>query len=112
MTVAALYRLLETMHTPFGEPRLLGQREHAEGRIVTKTLGNPSTFVPKSQVGLFSEESLHSWWHAVLQRTQPTPLCPALSGYPVPIIAPPFGHGTIAASTTQHCSTCQREYGG
>src|SRR5262249_2626442 len=54
VAVAALHRLLKTMHTAFGKPCLLGQLSHALGGVLTKTLENPQAFVPKSHVGLFS----------------------------------------------------------
>jgi hypothetical protein len=41
MAVAALQGLLETMHTAFGQPRLLGQLAHPWGGIVPQTLENP-----------------------------------------------------------------------
>ena|SRR2546428_2967391 len=82
MAVAALHGSLETMHTAFRQAGLLGQLANALGAMITKTLENPEAFVPKSHVGRFSEESLNSWWNSVLQRTRPTPHCPALSGYP------------------------------
>src|SRR5438552_3998234 len=37
---------------------------------------------PKSHVGLCSEGVLNSWPNSVLQRTRPTPHCPALRAYP------------------------------
>src|SRR5215510_9389430 len=74
------------MHTAFGQPRLLGQLAHTLGGVVTKTLENLAAFVPKSHVGRLSEASLNSWWNSVLQRTRPTPHCPALSGYPILVV--------------------------
>jgi hypothetical protein len=55
VAVAALYRLGETMHTAFGEPRLVGKASHALAAVLTETLENPSAFLPKSHVGLCSE---------------------------------------------------------
>ena len=81
MAIAALHGLRETMHATLGKAGLHGNAAHALGGIVTKTVENPQTFVPKSHVGRFSEESLNSWWNSVLQRTRPTPNCPALSRY-------------------------------
>ena len=54
MDVPALHGLRETMHTAFGQSRLLGNVAHTLGAILTKTLENPQTFVPKSHVGLCS----------------------------------------------------------
>src|SRR5262249_3369317 len=82
------------MHTAFGQPRLLSQLAHTLRGVVTQTLENLAAVVPKSHVGRFSEASLNSWWNAVLQRTRPTPHCPALSGYPnffAPVTLPPEG---------------------
>ena len=55
MDIPALHGLCETMHTTFGQARLLGQLAHTLRAMVTKTLENPQTFVPKSHVGLCSE---------------------------------------------------------
>ena len=55
VAVAALHGLGETMHAAFGQAGLLGHAAHAGGGIVTKTVENLSTFVPKSHVGRFSE---------------------------------------------------------
>src|SRR5512145_14799 len=96
VVVPALQRLLQTMHTAFGPPRLLGHLAHALGGVVTKTLENPEAFLPQSHVGLCSEEGLHSWWNAVLQRTRPTPNCPALSGYPF------LEHSLLCGGGTDH----------
>jgi hypothetical protein len=47
--------LLETMHTTFGQARLVGNPAHTLRTVLTKTVENPQTFGPKSHVGLFSE---------------------------------------------------------
>src|SRR6266487_5000798 len=52
MAISPLQGLLETMHTAFGKPRLLGKTSHTLRAMVTKTLVNAQTFVPKSHVGL------------------------------------------------------------
>src|SRR6266487_7098317 len=52
MAISPLQGLLETMHTAFGKPRLLGKTSHTLRAMVTKTLENAQTFVPKSHVGL------------------------------------------------------------
>ena len=69
MAIAAIHGLRETMHTAFGEPRLVGEAAHALTAVLTKTLENPSAFLPKSHVGLCSEGLLNSWPNSVLQRT-------------------------------------------
>src|SRR5262249_48017590 len=69
VAVAALHRLLKTMHTAFGKPCLLGKLSHALCGVLTKTIENPKAFVPKSHVGLFSEGCLNSWWNSAPQRT-------------------------------------------
>ena len=65
--IAALHRLLKTMHTTFGKPCLLGKVSNTLCSVLTKTIENPKAFVPKSHVGLFSEESLNSWWNSVFR---------------------------------------------
>src|SRR5437870_13773747 len=67
--IATFPRLLETMHTAFGKPRLLGNPSNTLLTVVTKTLENLQTFGPYSHVGLSSEGWLNSWWNSVLQRT-------------------------------------------
>src|SRR5712691_5297942 len=82
MATSPLHGLLETMHTAFGQPCLVGKTAHTLRAVVTKTLEHAQAFVPKSHVGLYSAGGLNSWPHSVLQRTWPTPNCPALNGYP------------------------------
>ena len=48
-------RLLETMHTAFGKPRLLGNPSYTLFPVVIKTIENLQTFGPYSHVGLSSE---------------------------------------------------------
>jgi hypothetical protein len=55
VAIAALHGLCEPMHAAFGQAGLLGNAAHALGGMVTKTVENPSAFVPKSHVGRFSE---------------------------------------------------------
>ena len=55
MAVASRYGHPETMHTAFGKTALLGQVANAPWTVVTKTLENAKTAVPKSPVGLCSE---------------------------------------------------------
>jgi hypothetical protein len=52
MAVSPLHGLLETMHTAFGKPCLVGKASHTLRAVVTKTLENEKTSVPKSHVGL------------------------------------------------------------
>jgi hypothetical protein len=61
MATSALHGLLKTMHTPFGQSRLLGKASHTLLAVVTKTLDNGQAFVPESPVGLSSERGLNSW---------------------------------------------------
>jgi hypothetical protein len=44
------------MHTALRETSLLGNTSNARSGIVTKTVENVQAFVPKSLVGLCSEE--------------------------------------------------------
>jgi len=55
MAISPLHGLLETMHTAFGKPRLLGKTSNTLLAVVKKTVDDPKAFVPKSHVGLFSE---------------------------------------------------------
>jgi len=55
MATAPLHGPLETMHTAFGKPRLVGNTSHTLLAVVTKTFDNAKTSVPKSHVGLSSE---------------------------------------------------------
>ncbi len=55
MPAASRHGLLETMHTTFGESRLLRQTSHTLLAVVTKTFDNGQAFVPKSPVGRSSE---------------------------------------------------------
>ena len=55
VTVAALYRLLQTMYAALGQAGLQGKASHALSGIVTKTVENLAAFVPQSHVGLCSE---------------------------------------------------------
>jgi hypothetical protein len=55
MATAPLYGPLETMHTAFGQSRLVGKTSHTLLAVVTKTFDNAKTSVPKSHVGLCSE---------------------------------------------------------
>src|SRR5262245_4750473 len=55
VAVAALHRLRETMHAAFGKPRLVSEAAHALAAVLTQTLENLSTFLPKSHVGRCSE---------------------------------------------------------
>jgi hypothetical protein len=55
MATPALHGLRETMDTTLGKARLLGNASYPLPPVVTKTLENPSAFVPESHVGLFSE---------------------------------------------------------
>src|SRR5438552_8657477 len=48
-------RLLETMHTAFGTPRLLGNPANTVFPVVIKTIENLQTFGPYSHVGRSSE---------------------------------------------------------
>jgi hypothetical protein len=51
MAIAPLHGLLETMHTAFGKPCLLGKTSNTLGGGITKTVDNAKAFVPKSHVG-------------------------------------------------------------
>src|SRR5512145_133543 len=51
VAVTALHGLLQPMHAALGTPRLMGQVSDALGGIVTQTLENPQTFIPKCHVG-------------------------------------------------------------
>src|SRR5256712_12521748 len=53
--ISTVPRLLETMHTAFGKPRLLGNPSHTLFAVVTQTIENLKTFGPYSHVGLSSE---------------------------------------------------------
>ena len=55
MATSALPGLLETMHTAFGQARLLGQTPHTLLAVITQTLDNLKAFIPKSPVGRLSE---------------------------------------------------------
>jgi len=52
MAISPLHGLLETMHTAFGKSCLVGKASHTLRAVVTKTLENAQTSVPKSHVGL------------------------------------------------------------
>src|SRR6266849_4347527 len=53
--IATCPRLLETMHTACGQPRLVGNPANTLFPVVTKTIENLQTFGPYSHVGLSSE---------------------------------------------------------
>jgi hypothetical protein len=69
MAPTLCYRLLETMHTAFGTPRLLSNPSHTLRAVVTKTVENLQAFGPQSHVGQFSEWRLNSWSNSILQHT-------------------------------------------
>ena len=69
MAPTALPGLLETMHTAFGQARLLGQLANALLATVTQTLDNLKAFIPKSHVGRLSEGCLNSCRNSAPQRT-------------------------------------------
>jgi len=55
MSPWALHCLLQTMHTAYGKPSLLGKLANALFGVVTKAIENPQAFVSKAPGGLCSE---------------------------------------------------------
>src|SRR5437870_11544030 len=55
MAASPCESLLETMHTAFGEPCLVGNPSHTLRAVVTKKVENSQAFSPKSHVSRFSE---------------------------------------------------------
>src|SRR5215510_9459381 len=61
--------LRQTMHTTLRQARLLSNTAHTLLAMLTQTLENLKTFLPKSHVGRLSEGGLNSCRNSAPQRT-------------------------------------------